>query len=139
MRHVLQETHWLPPYLELEGLCVNSAHAQPRHLKTGPITRAEPVPGSGMPTTPRHSGFCPQAEEELGARKTSIHRLSDSPDCGHLGIPSQLALQPSLNHSQAQYRAGGIPFIDFCLANALANMWVQRGPNIYDLYLIFKS
>lgn len=81
----------------------------------------------------------PTSEEEVGTRETSVPRLSGSPDCGHLGILNQLALQPSLSHSQSQDRAARIPFIDFCLTNALADMWVQRGPNIYDLYLIFQS
>lgn len=53
-----------------------------------------------MWTALRHSGLCPQAEEEVGARENSIHRLSDSPDYGHFGILNQLALQPSLKHSQ---------------------------------------
>lgn len=49
-------------------------------------------------------------------------RLSDSRDCGLLGILTQLASQPALHRPPAQHRAVGIPFIDFCRTSALANM-----------------
>ena len=124
-RDALQETHWLHPWPWMVWSWRVPVPAALMPTLGGLGTCADTTLADRMCSSSRTWWVLPTSRR----RRWVPGRASDPPRLWTLwetesSHPATIP-QPTLN--------GANPFTDFSLPNALAHMWVQRGPTVYDL------